>query len=123
MPPFPLKGVNPVNVTELFPLQGTSASELVEESGTGGQNQLNAPVGQISITSWLFVFRILLKSSVRGSEIILTKPLLMKQSAGSSFLSSHNLTQSPHLIHFAFSKINPLLALIFFTIGNLQAYP
>ena len=72
-------------------------------------NLLKAPVGQISITSLLFVFRILSKSSVSGSEIILTNPLLIKQRAGSSFESSQTLTQSPHLIHFAFSKISPVL--------------
>ncbi len=48
-------------------------------------------------------------SRVRGSEIIETNPLLMKQSVGSSMLSLHTLTHSPHFIHLAFSKIRPVL--------------
>src|SRR5665647_1728424 len=65
----------------------------------------------------------LLKSSVRGSEIILTNPLLIKHRAGSSVVSSHSLTQRPHLIHFAFSNIRPVLMFIFFSIGALISLP
>ena len=51
---------------------------------------------------------------------MLIKPRLTKHSPGSSFWSSHNLTHNPHLMHFAFSKINPLLALIFFSTGAVS---
>ena len=75
------------------------------------------------MTSFVFDLRILLKSSVRGSDIILINPLLIKQRAGCSFASSHNLTHSPHLIHFAFSNIRPVLILIFFSIGEFINLP
>src|SRR5450759_3839879 len=100
------------------PLYSSAASDVYKR-----QNLLNAPVGQISITSLLFDLSILLKSSVIGSEIILTNPLLIKQRPDSSFESSQSLTQSPHLIHFAFSNISPEFIFIFFCIGEFTSLP
>ena len=71
--------------------------------------RLNAPVGQTLIQRSVCVANTASKSDVRGSEIMETTPLLIQHRPGSSFLSSHILIQSPHFIHFAFSKIRPVL--------------
>ena len=83
----------------------------------------NAPVGQISIHSLVLVLRMSLKSQVIGSEMIVTKPLLIKHKCGLSVPSSQILTHNPHLIHFAFSKIRFVCVLIFFTAGELTSLP
>src|SRR5512140_1347761 len=69
------------------------------------------------------VGRISSNSFVSGSVIIETKHLFIKHNPGSSLLSSSTLTQRPHLIHFAFSKIRPVFMLIFLVIAALISFP